>query len=119
MLRVKVACHCVPCRKSSGTPNSFNLMIPEEKFHVTSGTAKRYTRKGRSGKDVTYNSCDHCSSLVFVESEASAGVKILKMGTVDDEEFLDRLGNMDAEIFCKDRLAWAKPIAGAEEKEIS
>lgn len=94
-------------------------MIAEERFQVLSGTAKRYARKGRSGKDVTYNNCDQCSSLVFVEAEAMPGVKILKMGTVDDEDFLNKLGNMEAEIFCKDRIEWVKPIPGAETKETS
>lgn len=95
------------------------MIVPDKQFSVLSGSAKTYTRKGQSGKGVTYNNCDNCSSLVFVEAEAMAGVKIVKMGTVDDEDFLNKLGTAESEIFCKNRLAWVKPIPGAEEKEIS
>lgn len=94
-------------------------MVPNGKFRVLSGTVKQFTRKGISGKDVTYNMCDNCGSLVFVKADAMPDSTIVKMGTVDDEDVLHGIGYPALEIFTKDRLHWAQPIPGAEQKEIA
>lgn len=94
-------------------------MVPSEKFRVLSGTVKQFTRKGISGHDLTYNMCDNCGSLVFVKADAMPDSTIVKMGTVDDENILNGIGYPGLEIFIKDRLHWAQPIPGAEQKEIA
>ncbi|KAL1301536.1 hypothetical protein AAFC00_005777 [Neodothiora populina] len=115
----KAACHCKPCQKTSGTTNSFNLMVPEDKFYKKSGKVKQFTRKGVSGNDVTYNMCDNCGTLVFAEAGAIPGIKIVKLGTLDDADVLNGIGHANLEIFTKDRLSWLQPIPGAEQKEMS
>jgi hypothetical protein len=84
-----------------------------------SGKAKNYTRKGISGKDLTYNMCDNCGSLVFVEAESVPESKIVKLGTIDDDEILNTLGYPTVEIFTKDRLAWLQVLPGAAQKEVA
>ncbi|KAF4551234.1 Hypothetical protein D9617_14g076910 [Elsinoe fawcettii] len=110
----KAACHCIPCRKTSGTPASYNLIVPESQFKLIRGIPKRFTRKGDSGKDVTYNNCPICSTLLWVEAEALAGIKIVKMGGLDDKEYMDKLGMPESEIYCKNMWAWEKGWEGAK-----
>ncbi|TIA77650.1 hypothetical protein D6C76_04593 [Aureobasidium pullulans] len=116
---MKAACHCLPCRKTSGTTNSYNLMIPSDKYKVLSGSLKSFTRKGDSGKNVTYNSCQNCPTVLYVQAEALEGLNIVKAGTVDDEDVFNNLGKPKAEIYTKNRPSWCDAIPGAEQKETS
>lgn len=61
-------CHCIPCRKTAGPRGSTNLILPAADFHpkATEGIFN-YTRKGDSGKAVTYCSCKGCGTIVWVE----------------------------------------------------
>ncbi|KAI5249252.1 hypothetical protein E4T43_00738 [Aureobasidium subglaciale] len=117
--RSKAACHCLPCRKTSGTTNSYNLMIPTDKYKILSGSLRTFTRKGDSGKDVTYNYCQNCPTVLFVQVEAMPGINIVKMGTLDDEDAYEGLGKPGMEIYTKNRPSWCEPIPGAEQKETS
>ena len=54
---------------------------------------------------------------MWVEAEAIDGVKIVKMGAIDDQEFLDGLGQPEAEIYCKNMWKWEKPIEGAKQEQ--
>lgn len=115
----QAACHCLPCRKTSGTTNSYNLMIPSDKYKIISGSLKSFTRKGDSGKNVTYNSCQNCPTVLYVQAEALEGLNIVKAGTVDDEDVFNNLGKPKAEIYTKNRPSWCDAIPGAEQKETS
>lgn len=109
--------HCIPCRKVSGVTASYNLIVPSPSFTLTGGSPKQYTRLGDSGKSVTYNNCPTCSACLWVEAEAREGVKIVKMGAIDDQEFLDGLGKPEMEIYCRNLWGWEEGIGGAVRKE--
>lgn len=111
-------CNCLPCRKSSGTPKSFNLIVPASAFTVVSGTDKTWTRKGDSGQNVTYHNCANCCTLVYVEAAAMAGTVLVKLGVVDTDAALQD-AHWDMEIYTKHRLAWSGEIAGAEQKAVA
>ncbi|TKX25725.1 putative glutathione-dependent formaldehyde-activating enzyme-2 [Elsinoe australis] len=114
-----VACHCLPCRKTSGTTGSINLIVPNDQFKVTKGIPKLFVRKGDSGKNLTYHNCPICSVLLWAEGEALPGVKIVKIGSVDDLEWVEKLGAPKQEIYCKNMWGWEKGWEGAERKEVS
>jgi len=95
------------------------LIIRDEQFRVTRGISKQYTRQGDSGKGVTYNNCPICSACLFVEPEAMPGVKIVKMGTVDDKDWLDQVGPPTKEIYCKNLWKWESGVSGAEQKQLA
>ena len=94
-------------------------MIPDNQFKVTKGIPKQWYRKGDSGKGVTYNNCPICSVLLFVEAEAAPGIKIVKMGTIDDKSFVDKLGYPPKEIYCKNMFLWEKGVPEAEQSQAS
>lgn len=112
----QAACHCIPCRKTSGTTNSYNLMVPSDKFKITAGSLNKFTRKGDSGKNVTYYYCQDCPTVMYVDVEAMAGLYIVKMGTVDDDDVFNNLGLPGLEIYTKNRPEWCPQIPGAEQK---
>ncbi|BFZ54357.1 hypothetical protein PYCC9005_001391 [Savitreella phatthalungensis] len=112
-----VTCHCLPCRKSSGTPSSYNMMIPDDDFNFKSSKPlATWSRKGDSGKQLTYNYCPTCHNLIFAQAEAIPGVKILKAGTLDDADALND-GKPQQEIYCRNMLSWEQPIDGAKQAQ--
>ncbi|PNS19246.1 hypothetical protein CAC42_2423 [Sphaceloma murrayae] len=112
-----LACHCHPCRKTSGTGASHNLLYPDPQFKLVRGIPKKYVRQGDSGKNVTYHNCPICSTLLYVEAEGLAGVKIIKLGAIDDQEWVNKLDTPKQEIYCKNMYTWEKGWEGAEKKE--
>ncbi|GAB7345655.1 hypothetical protein MBLNU457_3945t1 [Dothideomycetes sp. NU457] len=115
--KAKIVCHCIPCRKSSGTTGSYNLWIPSSSFTIKKGIPKLFTRQGDSGSNVTYSNCPICSNLIYVESDAMPDVKLVKMGLIDDREFLEELGKPGMEIYCKNVCAWEEGWEGTERKD--
>ncbi|KAI4733717.1 hypothetical protein E4T50_15740 [Aureobasidium sp. EXF-12298] len=113
----KGACHCIPCRKTSGTTNSYNLMIPSDKYKILSGSLRTWTRKGDTGKGVTYNYCQNCPTILYVTGEAIQGINIVKMGTLDDQEDIEKLGKPGLELYTKNRPQWCDAIPGAQQME--
>ena len=105
------------CCPFLGTTNSYNLMIPSDKYKIFSGSLKTFTRKGDSGKNVTYNYCQNCPTVLFVQAEAIDGINIVKMGTIDDEDVYDSLGKPGMEIYTRNRPSWCGAIEGAQQKE--
>lgn len=66
----QIACHCIPCRKSSGADRSLNLAIKADTITVApSSPQKKVTRKGDSGKDLTYHQCANVSFFVQTYTE--------------------------------------------------
>ena len=50
-----ILCHCLDCRKITGSAYSTNAVYPEDGFKVTKGTPKQHTVKGDSGNEITSN----------------------------------------------------------------
>ena len=112
-----VACHCLPCRKTSGTTNSINLMVSDTNLCMSGGPLDKYTRSGESGKDVTYGSCPKCHTIITVDAAAMDGQTIVKLGTLDGTD--DQLAQYKpaAEIYTKHRIAFTHEYDGAAQKE--
>jgi hypothetical protein len=55
---------------------------------------------------------------MWVEGEAFSGIRILKTGTIDDQEVLDKAVPVQ-EIYCSRRPASVKELEGIDHKEIS
>jgi hypothetical protein len=78
-------CHCVDCRKSSGTGHSTHLLVPEEAFTV-SGAVKFYDRPADSGNIVSRGFCPNCGSPVYSKNSAMQGVVFPRASSLDDPE---------------------------------
>src|SRR5512147_233659 len=77
-------CYCTDCRKTTSS-HSAVVAIPEAGVKIT-GETRGYTKIGDSGKPVTRAFCPICGTSLFSRGEGSAGVIMLKAGTLDDVE---------------------------------
>jgi hypothetical protein len=78
-------CHCVDCRKSSGTGHCTHLVVPEAAFTVT-GPVTFYERPADSGNIVSRGFCGTCGSPIYSTNSAMAGVVFPRASVLDDPE---------------------------------
>ncbi|KAI0386319.1 Mss4-like protein [Hypomontagnella monticulosa] len=112
----KLLCHCLDCRKISGSGFSINLIVPEEGFKITSGTPKTFTKVADSGLDITGHFCGDCGTTLFRDGECFGTNKILKTGIMDDLHALDDAKPV-VELFSRSRVSWVPAVPGADQKE--
>ncbi|KAI6837446.1 hypothetical protein KC327_g5005 [Hortaea werneckii] len=111
-----VVCHCRPCRKFAGMNGSTNAMVKADQYTKPSSSLMQWKRGGDSGKQVAYNNCANCGTIMYVEAEAMPGIYIFKTGTLDDAETLNKL-RPGMEIYTKDRPTCFEGLAGVPQKE--
>lgn len=109
-------CHCIPCRRSSNSAYSNNLLVPAAAFKPT-GTPKQWSRTGDSGKAVTNSFCPECGTLVWVQGEAMTGVVIVKAGTLADLSLVDGKFKPKVELYCRNKFAWLPDVEGVAKFE--
>lgn len=110
---LQAACHCIPCRRSSNSTHSTNLLVPTPAFKSLGGTPKTWSRVGDSGKTVTNNFCPECGVLCWVTCEAITDLLIVKAGTVDDLSLVETKYKPKVEIYCRNKFSWLPDIEGA------
>jgi hypothetical protein len=50
---LQALCHCLDCRKISGSAYSTNAIFPRDNFKSLSGTPKEHVVKSASGREIT------------------------------------------------------------------
>lgn len=78
-------CHCIDCRKSSGTGHSTHIAIPASAFTVT-GKVKFYDRPADSGNIVSRGFCPTCGSPVYSTNAATPGLVFVRASSLDDPD---------------------------------
>jgi hypothetical protein len=73
-------------------------------FKVLSGTSKAYTRTADSGNNMTSYSCGWCSCVMWVQSASKPALRMIRTGTIDDDEVLDGMVP-SKELYCSYRPA--------------
>ncbi|KAJ5192506.1 hypothetical protein N7449_008648 [Penicillium cf. viridicatum] len=106
-------CHCLECRKSSGSTHGLNLIVPGVGFLI-SGNPTAFSYKANSGCRVNRYFCSKCGINLYSDAEG-VPVKFVKSGAVDDL-VLDEC-NPNIEFFVRRRPAWQGSITGAEQKD--
>lgn len=109
-------CHCLDCRKITGSAFSTNLVVAEDGFSVTKGTPKSFPKTADSGKTITSVFCGDCGSTLWRESETYAGTKIIKAGTLDGDASLEEAKPL-VELFVVNRVSWLSAVAGTEQNQ--
>ncbi|KAF2853138.1 hypothetical protein T440DRAFT_419164 [Plenodomus tracheiphilus IPT5] len=114
-----ILCHCLDCRKISGSTYSTNSLHTANAFKVTKGTPKQYTIKSESGNEMTSNFCGDCGSTMWREGGAFPGKRIIKAGatgTLDDTSIIDDM-KVNAELFAPTRPKWIAAQEGAAQSK--
>ncbi len=78
-------CHCVDCRRSSGTGHCTHAAVPEPAFEL-SGKASAYDRPADSGNVVTRVFCGTCGSPLFSRNAAMPGLVFVRASSLDDPD---------------------------------
>lgn len=58
-----------------------------------------------------------CGSSLYTELEVMPDVVCIKAGSIDDKAVRD-FEKTGVEFYCKDRMGFAKPVEGAEQKPV-
>ncbi|KAF2260125.1 hypothetical protein CC78DRAFT_585231 [Lojkania enalia] len=115
-IQAKALCHCLDCRKITGSTYSTNIIVAGNGFAVTKGTPKEFPKKADSGKTITSFFCGDCGSTLWRESDTFGDTKIIKVGVMDGEIALEDAKPV-AELYIAHRVSWVSPIPGAEQKD--
>ncbi|TVY53592.1 hypothetical protein LCER1_G003609 [Lachnellula cervina] len=107
-----VLCHCLDCRKISGSTYSNNLVVPENNFKVISGTPKTISKVADTGKTITSHFCGDCGTTLYRDGASFPNAVIIKSGILDDPEFPNK-NIPKGELFASERVKWIAPIDGA------
>lgn len=78
-------CHCIDCRKSSGTGHCSHLAVPRAAVQVT-GKVSVYDRSADSGNVVSRAFCLICGSPVYSLNSAAPDLIFLRASSLDDPE---------------------------------
>lgn len=81
-------CHCVDCRKSSGTGHSTHAVIPAEGFQAE-GPIRFYDKAADSGSMVSRGFCEVCGSQMYSTNDRMPGMVFVRASALDDPGVLD------------------------------
>ena len=76
-------CHCVDCRKSSGTGHATHVVVPADALHVE-GELRFYDRPADSGNLVSRGFCPACGSQIYSLNAAMPGLAFLRASSFDE-----------------------------------
>ena len=76
-------CHCVDCRKTSGTGHGTHVAMPEDMLALK-GELKFYGRSADSGNIVTRGFCGHCGSAILSRNSGMPGMAFIRASSLDD-----------------------------------
>jgi len=87
-VRVSV-CHCLDCKKRSGSAFAVQARWPEEQFKAE-GASKTWTQLADSGNRITHHFCPECGSTVHFRIEGKFdGLVAIPSGAFDDPYFVE------------------------------
>ena len=82
----------------------------------TAGTESTFARTADSGNPMKSYACEKCSTLMWVRSEAKPHIRMIRSGTIDDQEMLDKL-KPQKELYCSVRPASFAEYPGIAHEE--
>lgn len=109
-------CHCIDCRKFSGSTNTNNLGLPVAGLKILQGTLKVYAQQVATGNTMTSYFCGDCGSTLYRISSFSDQWVSVMIGGIDGLQTVED-GKADVELFVKNRPSWMTPIEGAKQEE--
>lgn len=78
-------CHCVDCRKSSGTGHCTHMVIPKDAFTVT-GEIRFYDHPADSGNIISRGFCPTCGCAIYSKNSGMPEIVFPRASSLDDPE---------------------------------
>ena len=107
-------CHCLDCKKMSGSVYSTNVVAPGEGFKVTSGKPKTWTKKADSGVDVTTSFCRNCGTNLWRETPTFGDNKVVKIVIFYNLSDLND-AKPDVELYAHQLASWIPALPDAKQ----
>jgi hypothetical protein len=80
-------CHCLNCKKRSGSSFAVQARWPAERTQVN-GQSRTFTKAGDSGNPATFHFCPECGSDVYYVIDGKfEGLIAIPLGAFDDPYF--------------------------------
>ncbi|KAF8868217.1 Mss4-like protein [Infundibulicybe gibba] len=106
-LKDQVLCHCVDCRKASGSAFGSGGLTKRDGVKIE-GPVKTFTLSIGPGRECTRTFCTNCGSQISQAPSAFPDMMSVKTGILDDFVTLP----IGAEVFVKDRCTALKALDG-------
>ncbi|RHZ70320.1 hypothetical protein CDV55_107448 [Aspergillus turcosus] len=110
-------CHCVDCRKLTGTLYTYNFVINSADLKIT-GSPKYVAKTADSGNHIKNYFCSDCGTPLYgmrMKADGTPGEKtILRAGILDDIGILNQ-HKPKVEIYTGGRVSWISPAEGADQ----
>ena len=78
-------CHCVDCRKTSGTGHGSHMIVPETGFSLT-GELKFFDKPADSGNIVSRGFCPNCGSAIYSTNSSMPGLVFVRASSLNNME---------------------------------
>jgi hypothetical protein len=78
-------CHCIDCRKASGTGHASHMIVAQPAFKVT-GEVRFFDKPADSGNMVSRGFCPHCGSAIYSTNNGMPGLVFVRASSLDDPE---------------------------------
>ena len=78
-------CHCLDCRRTSGTGHGSHMIVPEPAFTMT-GELRFYESPADSGNIVSRGFCPSCGSAIYSTNSGMPGLVFVRASSLDDPE---------------------------------
>ncbi len=78
-------CHCIDCRKSSGSGHCSHIGVPSQAVTNT-GKVSVYDRSAESGNIVSRAFCPSCGAPVYSTNSAMPDMLFIRASSLDDPE---------------------------------
>ncbi|MGI9507890.1 MAG: GFA family protein [Geminicoccaceae bacterium] len=78
-------CHCIDCRKSSGTGHCSHMAVAESSFQVT-GEVRFYDAPTDAGNTVSRGFCPTCGSAIYSTNSSTQGMVFVRASSLDDPD---------------------------------
>ena len=80
-------CHCVDCRKSSGSGHGTHVGVMEDSLSV-SGSLVFYEKPADSGNVVSRGFCSACGVAIYSTNSGMPGMVFLRASSLDDPDMV-------------------------------
>lgn len=100
-------CHCVDCRRASGSAFASVFAVNEAHFQIRHGHPKAFETTSTTGGVVVRSFCGRCGSPLFGRSSNKSDLVVVHASTLDDSSE----HSPQISIFTRDLPPWAIPRA--------
>jgi hypothetical protein len=106
------ACHCLDCKKRSGSAFAAQVRYPEEQVAI-SGLSSEYVHVGDSGNPATFHFCPSCGGGLFYRNAAIPGTVAIALGNFENPWFV----SPSFSVFENRKLDWVEIVGDGIEHD--